>query len=545
LDPDDFRTAVMNGQPITVRNAFITAPLALAGQVEESGSRISLTNCVVEGPVDFSRVHFKGSIDLSGTKFKGGVYWDGARADEDVSIRGAVFEGPAYFRDAKFGASLDAHGAHFNKGAAFDNVAVSGRASFFHAKWTGGKKWQARTSFAGAHIRAGIFERAEFHNPTYFNRAEFPLTADFADAKFLDDVDFTSARMARFAIFRKTRFRQAATFIDTQFDADADFRGASFFLGIFRGLSVRRNADFRKARFRQAAEFYRADIGADADFGEAIFGGHATFAQAQVGGAGRFANTRFKSGGDFSLSRFGSDVLLERARFRGRTLFRNSQMRTLMLGAGPQTVSISGALDLHGCAYDALEPLGPLPAWKSLLRKQKPYDQQPYIHLESVFRAAGRDDLADSVYRARRIREAEGASGLHWASDRFWRFLWYGTRPWWWWGLWCVGFLLLGTLVFSRRGATAANGPGTDHIGEKRCKLHSWWDAFWNGFWVSLTAFFPVSLPLGGERRPSRDVLFVRRLPTWYFTSLWKILRLVAWVVVPLAIAGVTGLLKR
>jgi len=279
---------------------------------------------------------------------------------------------------------------------------------------------------------------------------------------------------------------------------------------------------------------------------------------------------KFKREADFGLTRFGSDVFFHGACLGGDTVLRNSRLRTLVLAADGKVVHIGGTVDLHGCVYDALDPPS---AWESFLNKekQKLYDRQPYTYLESIFRAVGNEDLANRVYRAGKTREAEVQEkkdrgrvrhasthwtaltarwrlGWHRVTDRLWHFLsGYGTQPWWWWVLVGGVVVLVGTVVFSWRGATCGQEDGADHIGEKQSRLRSWWRKFrlwWrrlpDAFWVSLTAFLPVPIPAGAVRKASSA-----RFLWVSFTKWWYLLRLAGWVVVPVAIAGVTGLLKR
>jgi hypothetical protein len=110
----------------------------------------------------------------------------------------------------------------------------------------------------------------------------------------------------------------------------------------------------------------------------------------------------------------------------------------------------------------------------------------------------------------------------------------YGVRPLWL-LYWFASFVALGTVVFMQRGATYREPLSPHHLGEKQRNL-----GFRDAFWVSLSAFLPVSIPAGGGRKPSSGA-FMRV----GFTIWWTVLRLAGWVLVPVAIAALSGLLLR
>ena len=95
--------------------------------------------------------------------------------------------------------------------------------------------------------------------------------------------------------------------------------------------------------------------------------------------------------------------------------------------------------------------------------------------------------------------------------------------------------LLIGILIFSR--------PGAIVTGESRSKITIPWD---KALRLAVHEFLPLSLPAKPELVPSERVLFIR-LP-WPFrkaASYANFLHIVGWILVPLAVAGLTGLLRH
>jgi len=59
---------------------------------------------------------------------------------------------------------------------------------------------------------------------------------------------------------------------------------------------------------------------------------------------------------------------------------------------------------------------------------------------------------------------------------------------------------------------------------------------FWDGFWVSVRHFLPVEIPAGARWKPRSNSVFE------VFATL---LKLAGWILVPVGLAGLTGILKR
>jgi hypothetical protein len=108
---------------------------------------------------------------------------------------------------------------------------------------------------------------------------------------------------------------------------------------------------------------------------------------------------------------------------------------------------------------------------------------------------------------------------------------------------WILAFIVLGLFIFQLPGAVqpvADVPPGepvpaliSDRCNDKfaNCEI-SWVEAAG----VSLNAFLPVGLPIGDTWKPSSIMVFT------IFASL---LKLAGWIIIPLGVAALTGLLQR
>jgi hypothetical protein len=138
-----------------------------------------------------------------------------------------------------------------------------------------------------------------------------------------------------------------------------------------------------------------------------------------------------------------------------------------------------------------------------------------------------------------------------WLGDRFlWLLTGYGVQ------LWrllvvTVAILVLGTCIFQRDGAVDLK-PGAQPSSLSQLQADpqtspslSWGDAFW----LSLRLFLPVAPKEGVAWEPSYNEVWEIQTPWggWgvRFATVATLVTLVGWIVVPLGVAGLTGLLKR
>ena len=182
--------------------------------------------------------------------------------------------------------------------------------------------------------------------------------------------------------------------------------------------------------------------------------------------------------------------------------------------------------------------------------RQEPYDRQPFTHLEEIFRRAGEVNLAQHIYYEGKRQEAE--------KIRFFRspFVWLGNRL-----LWALtGYgvqlanllaafaivLILGTVLFHFNGAVIQKEPprvvsqASQQIGPL-----PYTDAF--GFATRL--LLPVEIPYGAAWEPSRNPICMSCDHSLFwnirFATVASLLKLFGWILVPIWVAGLTGIIKR
>jgi hypothetical protein len=201
-----------------------------------------------------------------------------------------------------------------------------------------------------------------------------------------------------------------------------------------------------------------------------------------------------------------------------------------------------GPIDLRGCTYDSIHVSSwqfLLERYRQYLKRHKLYDPQPYIQLEKALRAKADTHGADEVYYQRRVQEDQKKSGLYRVGDSILRLLvGYGVGYKKLFG-WIAAFVVAGMLIFQFPGAVrpaadldlakplpepivaACNDQGRD------CDVD-----LLEAAGVSLNTFLPIQLPIGETWEPSYAVLA-------------SLIKLAGWLIVPLGVAALTGLLQR
>ena len=145
--------------------------------------------------------------------------------------------------------------------------------------------------------------------------------------------------------------------------------------------------------------------------------------------------------------------------------------------------------------------------------------------------------LADDVYYERRLRESSTIplNSWAWPLDRFLKnFTGYGVRLHL--LLWLiVPILLIGGFIFHLEGAVVLGCDGCSPLG---LEPH---ESYLEPLWVSLNIFLPIDIPSGADWGPSSRIIPLVGLK---FTTIATILNLAGWILVPLGVAGISGLLK-
>ncbi len=569
IPAEEIITAIKDGKAIEIINAVIEGSFILKSiNIERE---IAIQRTKIKGPVDWSYAAFKQILDLKGSIFEADVILTGASSEKDIFLDGAIFFGNADFLNLTAGGGLCGNSTKFRKGAIFYGATFKKMVQFNKSVFEKGMAFFGRTHIGGsAEFANAIFkQKASFNSAkldggAFFNQSAFEGEADFINAQigsvavftnaiFEQKASFNTAKIDGIAFFNPATFKQKASFNTAKIDGGAFFNQSAFEdEADFISAQIGSAAVFTNAIFKQKASFNSAKIDGVAFFNPATFEGEANFGSAQIGRNAEFTGTVFNSKAIFYANEFKRDTVFYETVFARDVDFQNSSFRTIFFGA--EKAQFSGKVDLRGCTYDRIEPVS---FWQVLLDKERldPYDRQPFTQMEERFRQAGEDSLASDVYYERKIREAARIKiveqPLSWIGNRFlWLLTGYGVKLW---RLFLafILILLLGPFIFHLDGAVKLKQEKqpTQQIESQRTPDEGYSIAWAEAFWVNIHLFLPVEIPSGSHLEPSTKYIFGVET-RWgeigmKFITFATMLKLAGWVLVPVALAGLSGLLKR
>jgi len=438
-----------------------------------------------EGEADFNSMTIEKNADFSPVDFVP------PSGKDKVSPRVAVFQLGADFSFAKISGQLNLKSAHFIQKVKFNSIAVGGMAFFDQATGKYGDAspvdFEGDAEFYDAVFNGALYmDGAEFKQSAYFNRMSVAATASFTNG---------------------THFAGSADFSTVTFNGPLLADGAIFQEAIFSSAKFQAAASFSGTQFRRA-KFDYAHFAASADF------------------------TNLKSGRDVSLA-YASSPRLNLPDAAGKIQFLNMQ------GCDYNVVS--------GNVADMLRALDGSENGTLVL------DRQVFLQLEKAFRQVGKDDEADTVY-------------LHWQTterDKYWReqswgkwllstaykaLVKYGIQPWRL-AVYAGCLLILGMVYFCRVKAVTEEMKQQDvaaGILAPTPRTLPWPSALG----LTLRYFLPVSILLGQQWVPVNEWIDTdwhlrgRKVKMPPGTFVGTFLTLMGWVLVPLAVAAVSGWLK-
>ena len=525
--------------------AKIGADLIFRADPEED-----LPAAVFESEAEFDWIEVGGQADFRGARFDAPddlVSFDGARITQDVLFKGVAFGGKVDFVGAQISGQASFQGAVFEQDVSFNGIRIESDASFS----SDDEEKLPPATFGGEvdFVGAAIGGESDFEGVSFYSRDK---PASFESAKFDGDAFFNQAQF-----FGKTSFE------DGQFGGIALFRDSCFLRELsFSGAQFRQGAFFQGARFKEAVDFGTAQFFVEAHFHGATFTKEARFDASRFTGLAQFnagedlLGAVFNNEVSFEHARFEHDVRFDDAVFRGNTNYREASFLAVYFSPNGQAQGQSqfqGSVDLRGCIYERIQVNEQL-LLKRLVGTVDPdkYDRQPYTQLEKVLRAVGQDRQADDVYLERRRVEHKqkrqrGEIGSWLLDSLHALFANYGVRPY---QLLYIPVLLifLGIGIFSAPSAVLPKDANEPNQTATPIVLLPW-----DAFRVSLREFLPVELPMASQWIPSEDAVDVQVWLPWH-TRTFKMrpstfaaffLRLAGWILVPLGIAALTGLLRR
>jgi hypothetical protein len=358
----------------------------------------------------------------------------------------------------------------------------------------------------------------------YFARVEGPVqmqgvraaAVDFRHARFGSSFDLSPRAADRPTLISGEALFHRMTVDDELILASARFDGA-FDCGSVEAKSL----IARSTWFAQRAVFDSIEVSGPANFDGAQLRGGAALSYVQLGSLA-MTHVTVPGAVDLRGARIDGMTVLS-GQFGAPVDLSDARLFTLDL-AEAQLPSSSVALKLAGTTYHRLES-GPKKTPLELVN-QSQYAADAYTAVESFLRGEGEEALADEAYvEHKRHERARMRTFSAWAWSYFEdKVIKYGRQP----ArslYWAVGFLLVGLLVFWRRDTVEAVDPRDEH---RR----------YNPFWFSVDAFAPV---IDLEEAKRWTVRQDRRWASLYF----KLHRLAGWVVVPFALAALSGILGK
>ena len=563
---------------------------------------VQLFNTKVGSTILFPEAQFHGPVHFEDSSIKGAAVFDGARFEAAVSCRRTVIEDQLRFNKASFsseksdlrlngskvrGLFLQGAELHGRLDAGYMEVAINIQAQgvrflgvdkpveFFNVKVGSSMQFsqgefQGSISFEDASIgSAAIFDGAQFHRGVLGRRAVVGDQLRFNDATFhspYQDVNLNGVK-ARGLFLRGATFQGPLNAGYGELTLNLEGARAQF-LGIdkkieFYNLKVGSRLNLAAATVRGALNLSEADVGGALILGGAKFGREVAGRSLKVGGDLVCEVAEFEEGAALNIERavVGGTVTLRGTRVRGPAILGRCRFsRSVLLdGArfeGPLDLSstaIGGTLHLHPERSDQLGEPAALPAnadlrgltydrtdldmedrwrqWIALRRGPNTFDPDPYLTLERSLRKAGRDDLADRVHYDLRRAEGQYLTGHALRARRYDKVLWN------WFMRWTVGYGVRGyrliywtVAIFFIMWALTAVGHARGLLSapSKEPEAH----------FFALRQTVNVLLPKvlsGGEPWVSSG----------WLSAVEVVAAILTWILVPLAVAQVGGLLKK
>jgi hypothetical protein len=573
---------------------FQAATIGVSSDFQETNfaKRVTFAGATIGGQALFQGATFFGDADFGLTHVTGPAFFCSATESETDSP--AIFHARAIFENARIDANAEFQDVWFRGDASFDGVQVKESANFSdHVR--GQKRhpvrFEKKAMFRGIDIgKVALFDGIEFRGEANFNDSHVGGASSFAHTRFAGVASFVQSRhdgtlafdQAEFkkkidlsgatvggqfvvsgtlcrgpatfvkmtvgdALLQDTIFRAPVDFAFTHFKADAVFGNAHFLDRLdFQKTVVDGDLMMVAAHFEREAQFTLSSVAGTANFSGAVFEGPAYFGSIRAALGGAFAGTKFCNRVAFNGARFLSlatfeDVLFFKEVSFQETLFNYVEFQSARQEPVKHRAQFFGPVDLRGCVYDRMTA-----DWPNMMAQLQPYDRGPYTQLEKVLVAAGQSQQADNVYLARQRAElAELWKQKHYGS---WLFAllygWianYGVRPY---RLlvFSAALLLLGTYFFRKadRVITEDDEPIPSTYA---------WNA-WDGFRLSFRYFLPVPIAMGSSWKANDKPVNVPfrflfgREPRLRPTAFATILQIAGWILVPLGLAALTGLLR-
>ena len=397
-----------------------------------------------------------------------------------------------------------------------------------------------------------------FSSRVSFVNATFGRTAGFTGSVFTTDADFYGMKVGNDADFSKTVFEgwvtfRAANIVGVFFAAQAQFMNKEK-MANFEGIKVGSDGFFSNAVFEGTADFvvgnflrsfYAGEaqfrnkeklvdfeamkVGFAAFFSKTVFEGPTSFSGADIVTELDMTGAKFQNkqtGVNFESMKVGTYATLNDAVFEGPVNLRTAEFGRLDLSSAVWP-KVTAQFSMPGMSYKSIRAAPIEPESHKVLLKladQSAYTADVYSKLEEFFLRQGYRDDADRAFIAGKRRERkENLHGLGWLRSCLLDWLvGYGRRPWQA-GIPCVVLVALGCVLFSPNKMELQRPEDTPRV--------------YSRFWYSLGLFLPfVDLQVGKVWKPRADQTFLR--------NYMRVHILLGWILIPLVLAALTGLIK-
>jgi len=489
------------------------------------------------GSVEHRPTIFRGQVNFPAAEIGGQLNCDKARFLSEkgtANFNACKVRGTAFFREAAF------HGPVNLVGAEIGRQLVCGKTQFLSEEWT--------ANFSICTVRGtAFFEEATFHGPVDFSGAEIGGDLRCDKTQFRSEIgtaNFNGCKISGLARFEEATFHGPVNFVGAEIGRQLNCDKAQFLSAEgeadFNGCTVKGTAFFREAAFHGPVDFATTEIGINLRCEKAQFCSKneaAKFNGFKVSGEASFEGATFHGPVKLSFCKL-SSMWLADAQFANSLDLSNTSIAGTLSVCYPKTgvkervksdIKLPPAADLRGMTYDRtdLESGDNWKAWISLRRNPDSYDAGPFFTLERSFRRAGRDDVADKIHYEMRRVEARQL----WRLRRFDKVLWnwflrgavgygvYGYRL----IVWAVALLAASYLAIRW-------AHGADFIKAAKGEPALPFSPFL--YMVNLLLFNVTSL--GKQYQP---------VGAWAFAEV--AVRLLGWILVPLALAQLAGLVKK
>ena len=470
-------TVTIPPRGIGIANCIVTGPVRLSHAKIPHG--VALKGCHFEQRVDFSKSYIGGDLILAESLFEGQarfnqIHVSGVASLEDVTLdRGVSLAG------ANFESDVRADGIHFTSAshhAVFRRMRVGGVFTMQNAVAAG------EVHAVGLNIGSSL----DFHNTA------FQKLVTFKETRVANRVLGTEAYFGHMANFEEMKAHRIVLDKTTFTDFVS-----------FRHLHTEFDFWVRDARFlnrTNSVGFSFMEVGGSAIFHDSVFLGPVdlvgmTIRQSLHLVGAKFLNTDQPV--ELRSSRIGQSLMIQRAIFNSSVDMIDLTYRHLGTKSWEE-----GIAELH----------------------RIPYLPSLYQQFEEFWRESGDPHSADNVHIAERRREREETSSwVTWGKNAVLDLLVaYGLKPeraF----LWSLGFILIGSIVFRRRGMQLQQ----PHDGHQ----------FYSALWYSVDLFLPfVQLQLAEKWTP----INTRRWALHYA----RVHTILGWIMIPIGLAAVTGIIK-